>query len=171
MRFRLEQRFSAPVEVVDAAFLDPALLAELATLPQLGRPELLSTTADGAQVNRQVRYAFAGQLSPAVTRVVDPDRLTWVEHSEFDRGTHRGVLRVRPDHYADRLTCSATVSFQADGGGTLRLVEGDLRVRFPLVGAAVERAIVAGLRDHAAAEERVVQARLAREPDPGAGSQ
>ena len=162
MRFRLEQRFSAPVDAVEAAFLDPALLAELANLPQVGRPELLSSRSDGDAVIREVRYAFTGQLSPAVTRVVDPDRLTWVEHSEFDRSAHRGVLRVRPDHYADRFTCSATVAFDPAGAGTVRVVEGDLRVRFPLVGAAVERAIVGGLRDHAAAEERVVQARLDR---------
>lgn len=162
MRFRLEQRFSASVEAVEAAFLDPALLAELAALPQLGRPELLGATVDGEVVTRDVRYAFAGELSPAVTRVVDPDRLTWVEHSEFDLRTHRGVLLVRPDHYADRFTCAATVSIEAVGAGTLRAVEGDLRVRFPLVGSKVERAIVAGLRDHAAAEARVVQAWLDR---------
>ena len=162
MRFRLDQRFSAPVEAVEAVFLDPRLLAELATLPRLGRPELLSSTDDGDVVTRQISYAFAGELSPAVTRVVDPDRLTWVEHSEYDRGAHRGVLRVRPDHYADRLTGSATVTVEAAGAGSHRLVEGELRVRFPLVGGSVERAIVAGLRDHAAAEERVVQAWLDR---------
>jgi hypothetical protein len=171
LQFRLEQRFSAPVDAVEAAFLDPALLAELASLPQLGRPELLSATVVGDVVTRQIRYAFTGDLSPAVTRVVDPDRLTWVEHSELNRATHRGAFRIRPDHYADRLTCAGTIAFEPAGAGSLRVVEGDLRVRFPLVGAKVERAIVAGLRDHAAAEERVVQARLAREPDPGAGSQ
>ena len=162
MRFRLEQRFSAPVDAVEAAFLDPALLAELATLPQLGRPELLSCRADGAVVTRKVRYAFTGELSPAVTRVVDPRRLTWVEHSELDRGTHSGAFRIRPDHYADRLTCAGTIALEPAGTGSLRVVEGDLRVRFPLVGAKVEQAIVAGLRDHAAAEAAVVQARLAR---------
>jgi hypothetical protein len=162
LRFRLEQRFSAPVEVVEDAFLDPALLAELATVPQLGRPELLSSATHDDVVTRRVRYAFAGELSPAVTRVVDRDRLTWVEHSEFDRRAHRGILRVRPDHYADRFTCSATVAFDPAGAGSRRVVEGDLRVRFPLVGVAVERAIVAGLRDHAAAEEQVVQAWLER---------
>lgn len=62
MQFRLEQRFSAPVE---AAFLDPRLLAELATLPQLGRPELLSAATDGGVVTREIRDAFAGELSPA----------------------------------------------------------------------------------------------------------
>lgn len=162
MRFRLEQRFSAPVEVVEDAFLDPALLGELAALPDLGRPELLRSTVEGDCAVRDVRFAFAGQLAPAVTRAVDPKRLTWVEHSEYDRSAHRGVLEVRPDHYADRLTCAATVAVEADGAGSVRVVEGDLRVRFPLVGAKVERAIVAGLRDHAAAEAEVVRARLAR---------
>lgn len=171
MRFRLEQHFSAPVEAVEDAFLDPSLLTELATLPQLGRPELLASTTDGDVVTRRIRYAFAGELSPAVTRVVDPERLTWVEHSEFDRSTHRGVLQVRPDHYAGRFSCTATVAFEPAGTGSRRVVDGELRVRFPLVAGTVERAIVAGLRDHAAAEERVVQARLAREPDPGVGSQ
>jgi len=50
-------------------------------------------------------------------------------------------------------------------GATRRVIEGDLRVRFPLVGSTVERAIVSGLADHAAAEEEAVQAWL----DAGGG--
>jgi len=49
-----------------------------------------------------------------------------------------------------------------DDGGTRRVIEGDLRVHFPLVGGKVERAIVSGLRAHASAEARVVQAWLDR---------
>jgi hypothetical protein len=145
---------------VEAAFLDPAVLSELAALPDVGRPELLKSGVDGDVVTRDVRYEFTGQLPPAAKRVVDPSRLTWVEHSEYDRRAHRGVLRIRPDHYADRLTCSATVTLDAAGAGCLRVIEGDLRVRFPLVGSKVERAIVSGLREHAAAEATVVQGRL-----------
>jgi hypothetical protein len=150
------------VEAVEDAFLDSALLTELAALPHLGRPELVSSRVDGAAVVRKVRYAFTGHLAPAVTKVVDPSKLTWVEHSEYDSTTHRGTLEIRPDHYPDRLTCSATVRIDAAGAGAVRIVEGDLRVRFPLVGGKVERAIVGGLRDHAAAEARAVQARLDR---------
>jgi hypothetical protein len=162
LRFRLEQLFSAPRPAVEAAFIDPALLAELATLPQLGRPELLALVDDGDTVRRQVRYAFTGQLSPAVTAVVDPRRLTWVEHSELDRRTHRSVFRIDPDHYADRLRCSGSIGLEADGDVTRRVAEGDLAVRFPFGAAKVERAIIAGLRDHAAAEARVVQSWLDR---------
>lgn len=162
MRFVLEQRYSAPLVDVEAAFVDPALLDELAALPALGRPELLERSDDGRTVSQQVRYAFAGDLPPAVTRVIDPRRLTWVEHSTLDRETHRTRFTVRPDHYADRFSCSGTIQLETAGAGTSRTIEGDLKVRAPFVAAKVERAIVAGLRDHAAAEARVVQAWLDR---------
>ena len=163
MRFSMEQQFTAPLTAVEGAFTDPALLAELATRPELGQPELLQHIADGDRVLQQVRYAFVGELSPAVTAVVDPRRLTWVEHTELDRRTHRSVYRIQPDHYPDRLSCSGTVMLEpAPSGGTRRVVRGDLRVHFPLIGGKVERAIVSGLHAHASAEGQVVQAWLDR---------
>jgi uncharacterized protein YndB with AHSA1/START domain len=160
VRFILEQTFSFPVEAVEDAFVDPALLTVLAGLPQLGHPELLGQTDDGDTVRQDVRYTFVGHLSPAVTRVVEPSRLTWVEHSRLDRGAHRSTFEIRPDHYADRLTCSGTVTLEPHDDGTRRTVEADLRVRVPLVASKVERAIVSGLREHAAAEAQVVEAWL-----------
>lgn len=166
MYFRLEQRFSAPLTAVEAAFVDPAVLAELATLPELGRPEVLNRADDGDTVTQDVRYAFAGHLSGAVTRVIDPARLTWVEHGVLDRRTHQTELTIHPDHYGDRLRCTATARLAAAGEtDVVRTVEGELHVRAPLVAATVERAIVAGLREHAAAEARVVQAWLDRHPN------
>jgi hypothetical protein len=162
VQFTLEQRFTSSLDAVEAAFVDPALLAELATLPQLGRPELLKQVDDGDTVRQEVRYAFVGQLAPAVTRVVDPARLTWVELSELDRATHVTTFRIDPEHYADRLSCSGVVTLEQGSDGTRRVVAGDLRVRVPLVGSRVERAIISGLRDHASDEARVVQAWLDR---------
>lgn len=160
MRFSVEQRFFAHLEAVEAAYVDPALLAELAAHPTLGRPQLLGQSDDGRSVSQQVRYAFTGDLSPAVTRVLDPRRLTWVEDSRLDRATHRTEFTLLPDHYPDRLSCSGTVALHAIDGGTRRTVEGDLVVQFPLVAAKVERAIVAGIYDQGAVEASVVQAWL-----------
>jgi len=157
VRFRIEQRFDAPLEQVEAALLDPAFLERLATLPTLGRPELLDQREEGGLVRRRIRYAFVGELSSAVTAVVDPAKLTWVEDSTLDRHTHGTTFRIVPDHYRDRLAASGTFVLQSAGGGTRRVAEGDLRVRFPLVGSKVERAIVSGLREHAAAEERAMR--------------
>lgn len=156
MRFTVEQRFAAPLDAVEAALLDPAFLARLAELPRLGAPELLSSEEDGQLVRQRVRYRFAGDLSPAVTAVVDPRRLTWVEATTFDRRTHRGDHHIVPDHYGDRLRCTYTTQLSADTEGTGRATAGDIRVRFPLVGSRVERAIVSGLSEHAELEAEVL---------------
>lgn len=167
MHFEIEQRFSAPVVDVEAAFCEPSLLEPIAELSPLGRPELIEQVDDGRAVRRQVRYAFTGHLSGAARVVVDPHRLTWVEVSVLDRATHQTQIEIVPDHYPDRLRCSATVTLHEHEGVTRRLTEGDLRVTVAFVGSRVEHAIVSGLRRHAAAEEQVVQGWLDDRADCG----
>ncbi len=152
MRFRIEQRFEAPLDAVEDALVDPRFLARLGELPSLGAPEVLASETDGHLVRQQVRYRFSGELSPAVTAVVDPTRLTWVEDTTYDRRAHRGDHAIVPDHYANRLEASYTTVLEPAQGGTRRITAGELRVRFPLVGGRVERAIVSGLTAHAANE-------------------
>ena len=147
-----------------AAFVDPDLLALLGAQPDLGRPQLLDQDDRGQVLAQRVRYRFVGELSGAVTRVVDPARLTWVEESELDRRSSTTTFRIVPDHYGGLLRCAGTIPVsEAEGGGSLRVIEADLKVTVPFVGGSVERAIVSGLRDHAAAEARVVGDWLARD--------
>lgn len=157
MRFHIEQHFSHPVGSVEAALLQPELLELLAGSPRLGRPELLDERSEGPMLHRRVRFRFTGDLSPAVTSVVDPARLTWVEESTFDRQAHRGRHHIVPDHYGGRLRCDYTTELAPDGEGTLRVAEGEVVVRFPLVGSRVERAIVGGLTEHAGREQELVE--------------
>jgi len=155
---------------VAEAFVDPALLAHLGARPELGSPRLLERHDRGDAVVMWVRSRFAGQLSGRVTRVVDPERLTWVEESELDRRTSTTTFRIVPDHYANLLRCAGTITVGPGPGGegTVRVVEADLKVTVPFVGASVERAIVSGLRDHAALEARVVEGWLAAQAAGGA---
>ncbi|MEY2477550.1 MAG: hypothetical protein QOG87_2865 [Actinomycetota bacterium] len=162
MRFRITQRFDAPLDDVETALLDPAFLERLGQLPKLGKPQLLDVEVTGETVRRRIRYAFAGQLSSAVTAVVDPAKLTWVEDSTTDRRTHRTTFRILPDHYADRLNAGGTFTLDAIGTRTQRVAEGDLRVRFPLVGGRVEKAIVSGMEEYAAAEADAIANWLAQ---------
>lgn len=158
MHFVLEQTFAASLEAVAAAFADPDVLSRRSDLPHLGGGELLQRTDDGDTVRLRVRWAFTAPLSPAVTAVVARERLTWVEDAVLDRRTHRSRFVILPDHYPDRLQCEGAVTLHQVGDHTQRVTEGTLEVRFPLVGRRVAQAIVSGLRDHAAAEEQVVQA-------------
>ena len=164
MRFELTHRYAASVSAVAAAYADPALYDRLVGLPKLGPPEVLDRTVDGPRVHLRIRYRFTGQLSSAVTAVVRPDRLTWVEDAEHDLDAHTVAWRMVPDHYADRLRASGTFRFVAapdDPAATIRHTAGELKVRALLVAGAVERAIVDGLEEHLDAEVAVVEQFLA----------
>lgn len=166
MHFRLEQRFDAPLEAVESAFVDPDLLAHLSGMADLGHPELLERVVDRHTVRQRVQYRFTGELTPAIAAVLDRDRLTWVEESELDRRTHCQTFRIVPDNYADRLRCSGTVTLVETDGATLRVAEADLDVRFPFVGHTVARTIVAGLVENAATQERAVAGWLSARAQP-----
>mgnify|MGYP000103044708 CR=1 FL=1 len=159
MRFTIEQAFPAPLGAVEAALVDPAYLDRLSTLPKLGRPTLLEQREDegGEVVHQSVRYAFVGDLNAAVRRVVDPKRLTWVEEATIDRRSHVTSWRIVPDHYANLLRSNGTFRLVAEGEGTRRVAEGELKVSVPLVGGKVEQAIVSGLREHAELEHDVLE--------------
>lgn len=156
MRFRLEQFVPGPIEAVEAALIDPEFTAALAALPKLGHPELLGQEVEGPIVRMRVRYAFSGELSAAVTRFVDPAKLTWVEVSTVDRRTHLTDFEIVPDHYAGRLTCRGRFTLRQEGSATRRTAEGDLTVHIPFVGRKAESAIVSGLAEHARQEAEIL---------------
>lgn len=162
MRFHLEQEFRLPLQDVEDAYVDPEFIERLAELPKLGHPELLDQQREGAVVRQRVRYRFEGELSSAVTRVIDPKRLTWVEESTLDRRLHRTTFVIRPDHYGNRLESSGTFTLYGNGTGTRRVAEGEVRVHVPFVGGKVERAIVSGLSEHAEREVELLHGWLGR---------
>ncbi len=156
MDFTVTQDFAADADAVARAYAAPDLYPHLTGLPKLGTPEVLGHEVDGDRVELQVRYRFVGHLAPAVTAVIDPARLTWVEHSTHDLAERTVDYRLVPDHYPDRLRSSGSCVIEPSGAGSVRTVSGQLRVKALLVGGAVERAIVSGLREHLAGEVAIV---------------
>ena len=163
MKFRVEARYDAAPEAVARAYADPALYSTFTDLPRAGRPEVRGHRSDGDVVELQVRWMFTAELSGAARRVIDPDRLSWVETSRHDLGARRTTFRMVADHYADRFSCTGEYRFTpgARGSGTVRTIEGELKVKAPLVGRAVEQAIVSGLDEQLRSEVPAVHAFLA----------
>jgi Protein of unknown function (DUF2505) len=157
--FRVEQTYRADPELVARAYTDPALYEAVGEVSRLGRPEVLERREDGDVVTLRIRYRFTGDLSSAARAVLDPARLTWVEHSTHDLARRHVAYRLEPDHYADRFRadgeCQVAPAAGA-GGGSVRTVTGLVKVKALVVGGAVERAIVSGLRDHLADEAGAV---------------
>ncbi len=161
MHFELIQRYDADADAVDAAYADPGLYPALVGLPKLGGIEVVGH--DGPPVVRmEVRFRFTGHLPPAVTAVVHPERLTWVQETVHDHADRSARFRLLPDHYPDRLRCRGRYAIADQAGGSRRVVSGELQVRAPLVGGRVEQAIVSGLEEYLEAEAPVVDAWITR---------
>lgn len=163
MRFELEQTLPGTVDAVLSAFTDPGYLASLGKLAKLGEPEVLDQHRDGNSVRQRVRYRFTGELSAAVTTVIDRRKLVWVDEHIYDFANATATFRITPEHYADRLRCAGSEWFgDAGAGATTRHLEAELTVKWPIVGGMVERAIVSGFQEHLAEEARLLAAWMER---------
>jgi hypothetical protein len=83
--------------------------------------------------------------------------MSWITRTEILPAESRSSWVVLPDHYADRLSASGVYRFEegnAGPGTCLVEVEGELKVRVPLVGRSVEKVIVGDLRAYIADEVR-----------------
>ena len=108
MRFQLDQEIAGPVDAVARIFTEAVFYELVGELPKLGQPEVLDRREDGSVVRLAVRFHFTGNLSPAVTRVVDPAKLSWVEESVHDLERSTVTFVLKPDHYGDRLRSSGS---------------------------------------------------------------
>ncbi len=160
MRFEIMQQYAAQASAVTAAYADVDLYPTLVGLPKLGGIEVVDHDADKTSARLRIRFRFTGHLPSAVTAVIDPERLTWIQESEHDLRSGQTSFRLVPDHYPDRLEASGTFRVDADGDGSRRLVQGELKVRALLVAGKVEGAIVSGLREYLDAEAPAVDAYL-----------
>jgi hypothetical protein len=156
MNFLIEQDLNGSPDAVQSVLFDPEFVAARSTLPKLGDAELLESSRDGSTGRQRIRLRFTAPLSSAVTAVIDPNRLTWTDDATYDLSAHTASHVIVPDHYADRLECSYGARLESRSDTTHRSLEGTIKVRMPLVGGRVERAIVSGLEEHAAAEAALI---------------
>jgi len=155
MNFRITQSFDADADSVNEAYADPDLYPTLVGLPKLGGIEVLA--ADGPPVHHlEVRFRFTGELPTAVTAVVDPDRLSWVQESVHDHTARSARFRLVPDYYPERLRCRGRFEVIESGSGAKRTISGELQVRASLLAGRVEKAIISGLEEYLRAEAPAV---------------
>ena len=161
MRFDVTQKITAPIDDVVAAYASTELYEALGASERLSAPEVLDRTEEGGLVVLRIRYRYIFEMSAAVSAVVDPKKLTWVEETRHDLAARTIAVTLLPDNYADRFSASGRATCRADGDATVRRIQGDVKVKALLVSGAVEKAIVEGLEEHLAQEAPQVAAYLA----------
>ena len=142
-------------------FTDAALYPWFAKLPKVQVPEVLSRDVAGDVVRMRIRYRFGGDVNGAVRSVIDPAKLSWVDESEHDLAGTRSPSPSAPTTTTASSPDPATTGSSTSTAAVDARRDIDIKVSFPLVGRAVEKAIASGLREHLADEVRIVEAFLA----------
>ena len=162
MRFEISQAFAHPPREFDEAYTDPDLYPTLVGLPNLGDMQVLDHQRDGDAARMRIHVRFVREFSPAVAAAIDPSKLSWVQESTHDLAAGTTSFRFLPDNYADRFSASGRTRIVARGDGSVRTLTGEVKVRAPLVGGRVEKAIVEGLEEYLVAEAALVDRFLDR---------
>jgi hypothetical protein len=168
MKFTITQHFTGatPRQVV-AAYIDPAMYPTLVGLTKIGTPEIVDRDANDDSVDLTLRMRFIAPVNAAVRRVVDPAKISWLQHEHYDLDALTAAVVFEPENYADRFSGSGGSQFTADPAdptSTIRTITGDVRIRVMLVGGQVEGALVSGLKEHFAEEQPLVQRWLDEHP-------
>ncbi len=161
MHFAIDHELPAdPARVVEV-FCDADFHTTL-DLPDLSRPEVVTDARDGSTRVLALRYRYEGQLDGIAKKIVGDRPLTWVQELRVDTSTCTGTLSYSVDGGAGRLQGAAQVAIAPIGPGrSRRTIEGDLRVRIPVVGGRAEKAIVPGLVRRIDVEAAALTAELA----------
>jgi hypothetical protein len=137
-------RFAASVDAVCDAMGDPEFYARL-RLPDVEPPEMISRSGDGDRVDVNVRFRYTGKLDPIARRIVGHDHVSWVQQLEIDRSSRSCALKVVPETGAVPVSCTGTFVLRDEDAGCVRTLDGDLRVRVPLIGSRAERSLAPGI--------------------------
>ncbi len=160
MKFHLSQQLGAVPERLIALLSDGEFQTSMTGLTKIGTPELLDRREDGPTITLQLRYRFIANLPSAVTAVVSPAKLTWIDETVYDLEQLTATTSMRPDHYEKRLSATIRQTYVAVDDTTDRSIDGDLRVKALLVAGQVERAIISGLSEHLEEERSRLESAL-----------
>lgn len=156
MRFAATQTYPTSRDQLLTLYTGTEMWGKLSGFTKVSVPEVLDRSQRGDLVTVRLRYRFIAHLPSVVTAVVDRDKLIWVEETVTDLSAGTATVHFQPEHYANKLSASATIRYEQAGDQATRRVVGDLNVKVLFVGGQVEKAIASGLSEHLAEEERSV---------------
>ncbi|MFN7133098.1 MAG: DUF2505 family protein [Myxococcales bacterium] len=145
MDFEITHTFDADREVVEQAMFElelaPFLLKNMTLVTHI---ELKEKKEDDKGIARKVHYVPVPMIKKVGTFDVEPEWMAWIEHSRFDRASHRLEFENVPvvKQIAELMEQKGTIRFEPAGPGkTKRVVSGVLKVKFPILGRVAEKII------------------------------
>lgn len=141
MRLDLRHPMPAPVDRAWAQLQSPEYASALSDEAGVDR-EVLRSGVEGGQVVRTVRLVGRKPLPAAVARLIGSAQIRYVQEERIDEAGRTIHWRVTAPDISDRFEAQGTWRIIPEGAGSVRLIQGEIRVAVPLVGGKIERAVV-----------------------------
>ena len=158
-KFRLEHFFrGVTIEDFENHLNHPDLIERLSAMPAFRSRDLIEKTEEpDGKVTWRFKVVAGGEIPPAARKVLSEDMLTWVETSTFDPNTHSIAWDIDPMVMKDKFSGSGTWQLVGEAGGTKRIIEGAISIKFPLVGKVAEAFIINELKKNYTVEPQIHQ--------------
>lgn len=174
MRYRLEHQLpwsGSTRSLIRLLYTDPELSEALADMRHLKRREVTHLQVDEAagRGQRRVRIELDMAVPDVVRRLLGGasaealgNHMGWEEHSTCDLDARTIDFAIRLPYLDTRVHAEGTYRLLDDAGGTLRRIDGEVRIDAPVVGRLAERIVVARLKENMDEEARLTAAFLRR---------
>lgn len=144
MKFKLENELQATLErVEELMFSQQYYEFVMENHTGVDKIEVVEQTIDDDEIRREVKYTPKPIIRKVGPKEIPREALEFTEHSTYDRRRHilefENVPRV--GLVRKYLMNKGTMTFVQRGSMTTRTVEGELKVKFPILGAVAERII------------------------------
>lgn len=142
MKLKLEHRFECTPEQYWEIVADHEVDLEMAAASD-GEYELLFEHDEDGITTRRQRIIMNRELPAAMTKVLGSDRIGYELETRIDNKASRSEWTITPLVLPDRISGAGVAVVTATKDGCLRIIEGDLKVRVPILGKKMEERLVA----------------------------
>jgi hypothetical protein len=144
MRLSFQDTFPCSPQAYWDGLLDEELIAHLATSSGTGFTLVEQREERGITV-RHERYTLPTAVPAPIARAIGRTHFEYDQVTRLDPATHTATWRILPPAGSARVRAEGTFAVRAHPEGCLRVMEGEVEVKVPLIGATIEKLVCEGI--------------------------
>lgn len=141
MKLHIDNVFPADPNTVWDTFNDPTFEARLEATSGIQYKTLSDAVENGIEI-RRIQCTAKKELPKMLARALGAEHLSYTQVNRLDRAKNRLEWEVIPMALADKVVAKGVTTIVVKNGASHRTVDGEITVKIPLVGAAIEKTIV-----------------------------
>lgn len=145
MRFTMTHHFACSPQRMWEIYEDDEFERRLQEATQVRREVVVEEDNDGV-LKKRLRCVAQKELPTPMKVALGIERFEYVQEQRLDRETNTLEWDVETPFMTDRVDASGVTRVEVTDGGCERRVDGEIRVRLPLVGKKMERKLAERLQ-------------------------